>query len=249
MSILGNTQPGWVDKPIVAVDAPGVGGTGLKITGGQSVILDLCLEAFGNAIEIDNKGGNVIGGCYLGTDLSGLAEGSNDTGVLIYYSTGNAIGGAAAAFHNVICGNTYAGVVVVGTADGNDISGNYIGVGADGATPIGNGYGVVLDCSGATVGSPAAGGGNVISGNKSSGIYIDDGNGDFGSVFVRKNLIRGNLIGTDATGTKAVGNGGDGITVENTTDDTIGGAAAGEGNVIAANQFYWHRFRQCLGID
>ena len=47
------------------------------------------------------------------------------------------------------------------------------------------------------------------------------------------NTIRGNYIGTDVTGTSELGNNSAGITAESWT--TIGGAAPGEGNVIAAN--------------
>jgi hypothetical protein len=47
------------------------------------------------------------------------------------------------------------------------------------------------------------------------------------------NIIRGNFIGTDITGTSELGNNSSGITAASWT--TIGGAAPGEGNVIAAN--------------
>jgi hypothetical protein len=47
--------------------------------------------------------------------------------------------------------------------------------------------------------------------------------------------IQGNLIGTDAAGTAALGNAGNGITISNSSGNTIGGAAAGAGNLIANN--------------
>ena len=47
------------------------------------------------------------------------------------------------------------------------------------------------------------------------------------------NIIQGNFIGTDVTGTSELGNNGTGISADNGT--TIGGAAPGEGNVIAGN--------------
>lgn len=51
------------------------------------------------------------------------------------------------------------------------------------------------------------------------------------------NKVQGNYIGTDATGTSAVGN-YDGVIISNAgTGNTIGGTAAGAGNVISGN---WH---------
>jgi hypothetical protein len=48
-------------------------------------------------------------------------------------------------------------------------------------------------------------------------------------------VVRGNYIGTDVTGTRPLAN-GVGITVENTAqNDTIGGVAADQGNLIAFN--------------
>jgi uncharacterized repeat protein (TIGR01451 family) len=43
------------------------------------------------------------------------------------------------------------------------------------------------------------------------------------------------LIGTDPTGTLALGNGGIGLDIESSCEDTIGGTVAGAGNVISAN--------------
>ncbi len=52
-----------------------------------------------------------------------------------------------------------------GTSTGNQIRGNYIGVGADGSTDVGNRwYGIYSSSSGNTIGESVAGAGNVISG-------------------------------------------------------------------------------------
>jgi len=50
------------------------------------------------------------------------------------------------------------------------------------------------------------------------------------------NIVQGNLIGTDADGVKALGN-GVGVNVEGGDGNLIGGAAAGEGNVISGSTY------------
>ena len=81
------------------------------------------------------------------------------------------------------------------------------------------------------------GAGNVISGNVEFGILLWLGTGA-GAV------VEGNLIGTNASGTAALGNGNNvgagtgGIYILSdnvATNDTIGGASAGDGNVISGN--------------
>ena len=69
---------------------------------------------------------------------------------------------------------------------------------------------------------------NVISGNSSSGIYIDDGSAG--------NQILGNLIGTDATGLKPLGN-FEGISLVAAPGTAVGGPTPGAGNVISANSY------------
>src|SRR5262249_12110594 len=85
------------------------------------------------------------------------------------------------------------------------------------------------------IGGAQPGAGNVISGNGGDGIVVlfDTGHGN-GTV------IQGNYIGTDVTGTLPLGNGadglgGDGIIVQNSANNLIGGPFPGAGNVISAN--------------
>ena len=60
-------------------------------------------------------------------------------------SANNLIGGATAAARNIISGNAGDGVFVSGaSAQGNVISGNYVGVDATGTRALGNGRSGVL---------------------------------------------------------------------------------------------------------
>ena len=103
------------------------------------------------------------------------------------------------------------------------VLGNYIGTDATGTRALANAAGLGVDASTSSVfvGGPAAGAGNLIAANKGTGIGVG-----FGPV-----AILGNLIGTDASGSLPLGNSGQGIRSD-ANDTTIGGTAAGAGNLI-----------------
>ena len=48
-------------------------------------------------------------------------------------------------------------------------------------------------------------------------------------------MVQGNFIGTNAAGTAALANQGDGVWLDDAFGDTIGGTAAGAGNLISGN--------------
>ncbi len=134
---------------------------------------------------------------------------------------------------------------------GNLVEGNFIGTDITGTQPLGNGssYGSGISVPGfnlnllaysdsllsaETIGGTTPGAGNLISGNSGNGIYV----GGFTEV-----QVLGNMIGTDVTGTHALGN-GTGIYVQEQDNvvpgvelpmSTIGGTAAGAGNLISGN--------------
>ncbi len=175
---------------------------------------------------------NVVLGNYIGTDATGLVDvGNSLNGIYIDSSaTNNTIGGLTAASRNIIAGNDNAGIAVdhAGTT-GNLIVGNYIGLGANGTTSLGNTHnGINFNTSGAnTVGSTDVNGRNIIGSNAIHGIGVDNSTGV---------TILGNYIGTDVSGTLARGNAGDGVRVLGTSSGTlIGGTASGAGNLIANN--------------
>src|SRR5262249_25110108 len=92
-------------------------------------------------------------------------------------------------------------------SNGNVIRACYIGVDPSGSRAKPNGSeGIFLtNSSSNTVGGPAAGDGNLISGNKGGGIHVLFGGGSHDT------LSETNTIGTDASGTEPLGNGGNGI--------------------------------------
>ncbi len=173
---------------------------------------------------------NVIQGNYIGTDVTGTQDLGNAVAGIRLNGPNNMVGGTTAAARNVIAGNTIGITIGSTNATGNQILGNHIGTTAAGTGALGNTYGVWMTAGSAnTIGGTAAGAGNVISGNTQHGVY-------FSGTSVTGNVVQGNFIGTNANGTAALGNGGDGIYFSSgTSTNTIGGTAAGAGNVISGN--------------
>ena len=105
------------------------------------------------------------------------------------------------------------GAIVI-KGNGNLIEDNVVGLGASG-----NSNGIHLFGSDNTVRD------NVISNNDLAGI----------TAFMPNNVIQGNIIGADETGMAAIPN-GTGIILLNGSDHTlVGGAGAGEGNLVSGN--------------
>ena len=215
-----------------------IGGAPDNTIGGTNAAARNVISAnFDNAIGISGKTatGNVVSGNYIGTSASGLTRlssgksGSSDS-ITVNGAPGNTIGGTSAAARNVISGQgTGAGVRIKDTtATGNVVSGNYIGLAADGTTVLPNGDGVILDnAPGNTVGGNSDGARNVISGNLGSGINIRN-NAATG------NTVIGNYIGVAADGATPRGN-STGILIGSAPNNTIGGTTAGARNVISGN--------------
>jgi hypothetical protein len=214
-------------------------------------------------ILIVNPGGvqtyaryNMVLGNLVGTNAAGTAGlGNGSDGIEIENASDNQIGGASAADRNVISRNAGNGVLIVQYpnlfAADNQVSGNEIGTDATGTAGLGNlGSGVeLIDGSANTIGGisggatlpntqvPAGGGpGNLISGNSQWGVLIQITGASAGQP---QSAIQGNIIGLDASESFAIGNGLGGIFVDNVTTlplgQTIGGSAAGAGNIITGN--------------
>jgi hypothetical protein len=189
-----------------------------------------------SGILVGGFGSNIVGN-YIGTDSTGTTPVGNGYGVEVRGANPVTIGGTAAGARNVISGNNFAGVYVLGGSR-SLIQGNYIGTDVTGTAPLGNGTGIALsespsvDSSSITIGGLTGGARNVISGNQFDGINIS-----FGSSTVTSDLVQGNYIGTNAAGTAALGN-GSGITLSGGLNTTIGGTAAGARNVISGNADY-----------
>jgi CSLREA domain-containing protein len=73
------------------------------------------------------------------------------------------------------------------------------------------------------------------SGNTVQGLVINRFAGAGVYITGNANVVRGNFIGTDVSGSVALGNGGNAVSVFDGADNTIGGTAPGERNVMSGN--------------
>ena len=153
---------------------------GLTITAGNTIVRGLVISRFvnngfynGNGIVLQINGGNVIEGCFIGTDATGLADqGNGYDGIRIADSGNNTIGGLTPAARNVISGNGASGVNLSDSTYpnphtvGNVVAGNFIGVTANGTAALGNsGRGVNINNADGTVGDASAAARNILSAN------------------------------------------------------------------------------------
>ncbi len=235
--LIAGTSPNCViQRNIVGLNAAGTaaignGNGGIYLFGGATSAL-MGGAGMGNVVSGNASFGimlsdtlNMVLGNYVGTNANGTGAIPNTGNGIIVAGPNNRVGGSAAGEGNVVSGNAFSGIVVW-TAR-NSIKGNKVGVNAAGTAAIGNGVGGVYVTGGNnTIGGNAAGEGNVISGNTLEGIFFIAGSA--GSV------AKGNYIGTNATGTAAIANAAHGITIHD-VNITIGGSAAGDGNLISGN--------------
>jgi parallel beta-helix repeat protein len=237
--IEGRGQPGYSDHPLVEISGAlaGPGANGLVLKGGDSVVRGLAITRFihdgsqqnGFGIVLDNGGGNLIEGNYLGINGLGTTAQGNASGLAIDDpSTANVIA------NNVISGNQLGGIQI--TASGNLVRGNRIGTDPSGTRAIANlARGVILwdkdgavDAANNTIGGVTAEMRNLISGNR-TGI-------EFEGVRATGNVVLGNYIGTDFTGVTPLPNTEDGIEIDDSPGNTIGGPTVESRNVISGNR-------------
>ena len=250
----GYSQPGSSpnnlaigDNAVLLVEINGILAgycSGLEVTGGSSLFRGLVINRFAaDGIRLLFSSNNVVEGNFIGTDPGGSIElGNSSSGVSVFNSTGNLIGGTNPAARNVLSGNS-VGVAIAGS--GTLVIGNYIGTTAagDAALPNVHGVGVSVNGNNTVIGGGdgddgildgLVGARNVISGNSETGILIDtNANGPLSDV-----TIQGNIIGLNAAGSLPLGNVGAGIINDGrrrTGITTIGGTLPGTGNVISAN--------------
>src|SRR5437660_2467358 len=232
----GTSQPGYAGTPIIelsgaATPPNNVGGIGITTSCScPSLIRGLVINRFmGAGVLLGHGGPFTVQNNFIGTDRTGTIALGNGVGIGTDRGSGAIIGGTTAAARNLISGNTRYGVALSMSMPNNVVAGNYIGTDVTGTKAVGNGSdGVSVNSTGDVIGGSAPGAGNVVSANRGNGIAI------FGSP-VGNTVVQRNRIGTQADGKAPLGNALNGIAVENTGPDTIGGMTKPLGNRIAFN--------------
>jgi parallel beta-helix repeat protein len=189
-----------------------------------------------DGVYMSGASGNTVAGNIIGfgadgkeqVDSSGNLLGNQGDGIAIDVdSSGNTIGGLTAASRNVIGGSAGNEISVhaLGATSANVIEGNYIGTDSTGFVADPSTDDINVSGGVTLIGGSAAGAGNVISGAFGYGIAMTGGS----------TTVYGNIIGAGPDGVTAVPNDGDGIRIQGSSNDVIGGDQPGQGNVIAFN--------------
>jgi uncharacterized repeat protein (TIGR01451 family) len=215
-----------------ALDGIRVIGSGLNTIGGTAPA-DRNVAA-GNdrgGISFLNSSNNLVLNNYVGTIKTGrgILANFNGDGVALTNSHNNLIG--APGVGNVTSTNGSNGIALYGGSSHNLIQANIAGLERQGLLVLGNFLnGVqITDSPSNTIGGLTAEARNILTGNSDAGLGIS-GPGSTG------NLVLGNYIGTDIFGTDDINNTNQGIRIQlGASNNTIGGAAAGAGNLVSGN--------------
>ena len=171
-----------------------------------------------------------IRGNLIGLRADGASALANDGDGVIVVGKEIKVGGSKPRDRNVISGNNGDGIEITGQfARRARVSGNYIGLDAEGDDDLGNdSMGVrIVDSSRHLIGGDEPAEANVISDNL-VGVLIGGGTEP-----TTRNVVSGNLIGTDAAGVANLGNQSGAVRLfAGAENNTIGGTGKGEGNVM-----------------
>ena len=200
-----------------------------------------------DGIVIGIRGGGTLSGNRVQGNLVGLAadgttvvpNGISSAGILVAgayigvsASSNTVIGGTTAAARNVVAGNgangygirVEAGSPGAASPSGTIIRGNYVGLDQSGTAARGFSTGIYAAGPGTIIGGTAAGARNVVAGNLTHNILVEQSGAS----------IQGNYVGLNAAGTAALVNTGFGILVK-APNTVVGGTSATARNVISGN--------------
>jgi hypothetical protein len=168
-------------------------GLGGNVIGGTSASARNIISGNVNSgVQLQDTGGDVLQGNFIGTDITGTKSLSNgvDGLNLRFGPGGNTIGGTTPGAGNVISANGRAGIVVESGEANNVVQGNFIGTDLTGTLTLGNAdRGLII-----TDGNHTTVEGNVIAHNTLDGIGVRD------SVSTNNRFLGNSIFGNGGLG-------------------------------------------------
>lgn len=180
------SAPATISTPatiVIQLQQPTAGNT-LQLAGTQPVtVRGLSIaQSVSNglaALWLSGTAGHIVQGNHIGVNAAGDSPFPSATSgsLVIQSSSNNLVGGTLPADRNVISGADNNGIRIDGfiASSNNQIWGNYIGVAADGITPLPNGNSGIFINSAATnnlIGNGTPSGRNIIANNSGWGVEI-----------------------------------------------------------------------------
>jgi parallel beta-helix repeat protein len=188
----------------------------IAVSGVQTISLTSSMDSITGPVTID---GTTEGG-YSGTPLifiDGTSAGVDGIAIPLTATATNSV------VKGLAIGNFQEFAMYI-EASGCTVTNCYIGTDAAGTTAEPNSVALFVTGASCTIGGTSASLRNLISGNSFYGIEL--------LANAAGCTIQGNYIGVDINGTSTLANGGDGI-FSICANTTVGGTAAGAGNVIS----------------
>jgi hypothetical protein len=211
VNIDATSEPDYVNHPIIELTTASAVQQGIVISASDSTVKGLALNKFSvAAITVNSGAANaLLIANYIGTDVTGLLSASNLGWGIDVTNVGarTMVGDDSSANRNIIASNGAGAIRVLNSRDVR-IGSNYIGIGSDGATALGNTIGISL--FGDTLGTVIRF--NHIANSSAQGIALI---GASANATILTNLIFNN-------GGLGIDLGGDGVTPNDTADADIG---------------------------
>ena len=233
-NFIGTDVTGTAAIPNNALEGVHDSGTGNSIGGTNGTTPGGACSGDCNLISGNTVRGVIVGvpasnavilGNFIGTDVTGTLAVGNQIGIETYPATVT-IGGTTPEARNVVSGNTSTGLQLRGVSP--TVRGNYFGTNSAGTAAVPGTFTDILiyQAVGATIGGTMPGAGNLISGADIA-VRIDDST---------NTQMLGNLFGTAADGSTPLPNGAAVFIHDKASNNTVGGTAAGAGNIIAFSE-------------
>jgi len=226
----GDAPAGDPGLDTITFNIPGNGVRTINLTAELPAIIDpITIDGYtqpGASANTMTVGSNAV----LLIELNGTNAGSNSSALTV--TAGNS------TIKGLVI-NRFSGRGVNLQINGvNAVRGNFIGTDASGTSDFpspNNGLGIYIESPNNTIGGTLVADRNIISGNGISGpggagVWID-------GAAATGNKIVGNYLGTDASGTVGIPNYNEGVLLNNTTANIIGGTTPAERNLISGGGY------------